>query len=41
MIRATIPRRQTKEIGRKKVLRAVAREIGDFMRENQRPLQQI
>jgi hypothetical protein len=30
---------QTKETGRKKVLRAVAREIGDFMRENQRPLQ--
>src|SRR5262249_20469259 len=30
---------QTKEPGRKKVLRAVAREIGDFMRENQRPLQ--
>jgi hypothetical protein len=30
---------QTKETGRKKVLRAVARDIGDFMRENQRPLQ--
>jgi hypothetical protein len=30
---------QTKETERKKVLRAVAREIGGFMRENQRPLQ--
>jgi hypothetical protein len=30
---------QTKETGRKKVLRAVAREIGDFIRENQRALQ--
>jgi len=30
---------QTKETERKKIRRAVAREIGDFMRENQRPLQ--
>ena len=30
---------QTKQTERKKVLRAVAREIGDFMCENQRPLQ--
>ena len=30
---------QTKETERKKVLRAVAWEIGEFMRENQRPLQ--
>jgi hypothetical protein len=30
---------QTKQTERKKVLRAVAREIGEFMRENQRPLQ--
>jgi hypothetical protein len=30
---------QTKETERKKVLRAVAREIGNFMRENQSPLQ--
>ena len=30
---------QTKETERKKVLSAVAREIGEFMRENQRPLQ--
>jgi hypothetical protein len=30
---------QTKETERKKVLRAVARGIGGFMRENQRPLQ--
>src|SRR5262245_17139358 len=30
---------QTKETERKKVLRAVAREIDEFMRENQRPLQ--
>jgi len=30
---------QTKETKRKKIQRAVAREIGDFMRENQRPLQ--
>jgi hypothetical protein len=30
---------QTKETERKKVLRAVARQIGEFMRENQRPLQ--
>ena len=30
---------QTKETKRKKVLRAVAREIDEFMRENQRPLQ--
>jgi hypothetical protein len=29
---------QTKETERKKVLRAFAREIGEFMRENQRPL---
>jgi len=29
----------TKETERKKVLRAVARQIGEFMRENQRPLQ--
>jgi len=29
---------QTKETERKKVLRAVAREIGEFARENQRPL---
>src|SRR6266567_2984390 len=30
---------QTKETERKKVLRAVAQEIDEFMRENQRPLQ--
>ena len=30
---------QTKETERKKVLSAVAREIGEFMREKQRPLQ--
>jgi hypothetical protein len=30
---------QTNETERKKVLRAVAWEIGEFMRENQRPLQ--
>jgi len=30
---------QTKETERKKVLRAVARDIDEFMRENQRPLQ--
>ena len=30
---------QTKETERKKVLSAVAREIGEFMRENDRPLQ--
>ena len=30
---------RTKETERKKVLRAVAREIGEFMRESQRPLQ--
>ena len=30
---------RTKENERKKVIRAVAREIGDFMCENQRPLQ--
>ena len=30
---------QTKETERKKIRRAVAREVGDFMRENQRPLQ--
>jgi hypothetical protein len=30
---------QTKETERKKVLSAVAREIGEFMRENRRPLQ--
>jgi hypothetical protein len=29
---------QTKETERKKVLRAVALEIGEFMRENQMPL---
>ena len=29
---------QTKETERKKVLRAFAREIGEFVRENQRPL---
>ena len=30
---------QTQETERKKVLRAVARKIGNFMRENQSPLQ--
>ena len=30
---------QTKEVEQKKVLRTVAREIGEFMRENRRPLQ--
>jgi hypothetical protein len=30
---------QTKETEQEKVLRTVAREIGEFMRENQRPLQ--
>jgi len=29
---------QTKETERKKVLRAFAREIGEFVRENQRPI---
>jgi hypothetical protein len=29
---------QTKEAERKNALRAVAREIGEFMRENERPL---
>ena len=30
---------RTQETERKKVLSAIAREIGEFMRENQRPLQ--
>jgi hypothetical protein len=32
-------RSQTNEAERKKTVREVAREIGEFMRENERPLQ--